>query len=453
MRHDFQIMLKISIAAFIISVIFAFVLRNSWDPNTEGVQFDAIGWNITSGHGFSLSDRAPYIPTMGRDPAYPFFLSVIYRFFGHNVIVVVLVQIALFVLTCLLSYALAQDIFGKKVATYSGMLCAISPALANYPSYLLSETLFIFLICLTVFCLNRAVSSKGFFWFLASGVSLGITVLCKSIIVLFFFLAFAGIILLKPSDSRILSRKFIGRMIIFSLIFLLLAGSWSRRNYSEFGTYQISLRGSAALWERAERLEKPWKDMKCEIMYNFSEYLGNKIFPGMAENPRDVLLEWSRKSYYKSAELEQAGLSPLEADRAMRKEAVEKIRANPIKFIAYMPMELIKMTAFVYVPMLNEPQVINWFHGLRHGNAILSSIRGAFRLCAYPILVFAVIGIISTWHLWRKWFFLIAVIIYINLIYSMLFAMGRYAVPLAPFYAIFASAGFLELVNRRGKIS
>ncbi|MDP3789836.1 MAG: glycosyltransferase family 39 protein [Candidatus Omnitrophota bacterium] len=447
-RGDGRAILFIIVIAIFIAASFAFIFKKSWQPETDAVQYDAIGWNIASGHGFSMDNSEPYVPTMLREPVYPFFLAGIYRIFGHNLMAVVLAQIALFVITCVMTYILARGIFNEKVAIYSGVLCALSPALANYPGYLLSETLFTFLLCATVFCANRAAASQRWVWFFISGAALAVTVLCKSIMVLFFFPALAGIILFRrPADPDV-PRKLVMRITVFSIAFILLVGSWSYRNHSLFGTYQISLRGGTALWEKAGRMSKPWHDIKKEAVFNFSEYLGAKLFPGTAEDPRNVILEWSAKAYYKDLELKKMGLSSLEADRAMGKEALGKIYAEPLKFLAYVPIEMIKMTSFMYVPVLNEARVIAWFHRMDHGDAVLSGIRGVFRLCAYPILILAIIGIFAQARAVKKLYFILVAIIYVNLIYSMLFAMGRYAVPLVPFYSILASAGFLAVVNR-----
>lgn len=438
---------KVFLSALIVSASLVLLFNGPAEPTTDDRRYDNIAYNIACGHGFSISEDGPCSSTMLVEPLYPAFLASLYKVFGHNINIVVAAQIVIFAATCLLSYKLAYHIFGERIAGYAGYLTAFSPALASYPRYLLSETLFAFLLCLAVYYLTKALNGQKMASYFISGIALAAAALCKSLMAPYFVVAAAAFILMKT--NRIGTKEMFRSLVLFAIPFLMIVGMWSARNHYLFGTYEISLRGGAALWERAQKSDKGPDSVKHEIVYNFSEYLGGKLFPGVAGRPRDVILEGSRKAYYKNLELKGQGNTPLGADRIMRKEAFAKIRVHPIRFLVYIPVELVKMTAFVYVPMLNEPQVIDRFLQLKYGNTILSSIRGAFRILAYPILILAVIGMIFNRHLWRNWFFLFAAIVYVNLVYSMLFAMGRYAVPLVPFYSVFAAAGFIALIDRR----
>ena len=71
----------ILLLSFLSSCLFAFVFNNPIVADAH--QYDQIGLNITQGY-FSMNEAAPYLPTMHREPLYPFFLSIIYRIFGHN---------------------------------------------------------------------------------------------------------------------------------------------------------------------------------------------------------------------------------------------------------------------------------------------------------------------------------------------------------------------------------
>jgi len=51
--------------------------------------------------------------------------------------------------------------------------------------------------------------------------------------------------------------------------FLIIVGMWSARNHILFGTYQFSLRGGAALWERAEKLNNGPDSIKHEMIKTF----------------------------------------------------------------------------------------------------------------------------------------------------------------------------------------
>lgn len=434
--------------SFFLGSFFAFCLRHPLGP--DAIEYDTIGWNLTRGNGFSSQALAPFVPTMHREPVYPFFLGAIYKVFGHYYEVVYLFQIFIFSLTCILVYFLARDIFSEKTAKYSAVFTALCPTLANYPSYILTETVFTFLLCLSMLVLMKTVKDHRGTLYLASGVILGITVLCKVVMMLFFFMVFLGVFLLKK-DRKYFYKKSISPLAIFSLAFLTVLSLWIYRNYRLFSSAQISLRGGAALWEVAYKLDDSFEDMKKAVIFNFSEHLGNLLFPGAADSPRDFILMRSKKSHDLEEQLRQQNFNPVEIDSIMKKESLKKIRNHRypfLKLLAHVPLELIKMTAFLYIPTLNEPHIINKFYNLKNGKILLSGIRAIFRLSVYPILCLVIISIFRNRIHWRQWFFLVSIIIYINFIHSILFAIGRYAVPLIPFYLIFASAEIPKLKQK-----
>lgn len=447
-RIDKRFLWIVFLISFFLGSFFAFCFRHPLVA--DAIEYDTIGWNLAQGNGFSSQDSAPYVPTMQREPVYPYILGTIYKIFGHKYGFVYIFQISILSLTCILVYFLTRNIFGEKEARYSAVFTAICPTLANYPSYILTETLFTFLLCLSILALTRAAKAQRGVLFLASGAILGITVLCKVMMFLFLFIVLLGVILLKK-DWKTFFKKRISHLAIFGLAFLIVISPWVYRNFHVFGYAHISLRGGAALWEVAYKLDTSFEDMKKAVVFNFSEYLGNLLFPGLVDSPRDFILMRSKKSHARESQLRQQNFNPVEIDNIMRKEALKKIRShrNPfLKLLAHVPLELIKMTAFLYIPTLNETHIINKFNKLRNGRQLLSGIRGLIRLAAYPLIILAIMGVWFERKLWHSWYFSFAVIIYTNLIYSLLFGLGRYAVPLIPFYLIFASARISRLKLR-----
>ena len=114
MKPDKIFILTVLIISFSLGALFAFSV--SHPVESDAYEYDTIGWNLARGNGFSMDARAPFNPTMYREPTYPFFLSAVYKIFGHNYKAVYFFQIILFSLTCILVYFLARDIFGEKIA-------------------------------------------------------------------------------------------------------------------------------------------------------------------------------------------------------------------------------------------------------------------------------------------------------------------------------------------------
>ena len=90
-------------------------------------------------------------------------------------------QILLFSLTCLFTYLISEELFGKKIASLSGILISIYPTLASYPGYILSETLFSFLLIVSIFLLTKSYKLKKLSIFFYSGIFLGLVSITKVI--------------------------------------------------------------------------------------------------------------------------------------------------------------------------------------------------------------------------------------------------------------------------------
>lgn len=437
--------LLIFLVSFISSLLFIFIFNQPLDP--DAAQYDAIAVNISAGQGFSLAHSAPFLPTMLREPLYPYLLSIIYSLFGHDYLWVKIFQGLLFSCTCFLTYYLARDVFGEKVAKLSSLLLAFCLTLANFCSYLLSELVTAFLLSLLVFSLVLAARKKKNSYFFIGGVILGLVSLSKTAMLLFLVIVAVGLFLLAKYNKFSL-KKTLASLVVFTLAFFMTILPWVYRNYKNFATFQISLRGGAALWERAYKLDYSNDYIKKALVFHFSEYLGSLLFPGTVERPRDFILATSAKSHAREEQLFRENFTPVQIDRIMREEAVKKIKLHPIKFLIQTPLESLKMAEFIYLPVLNEDESINNFSALGHGRLILALLRGVFRLCAYVILALAFVGLWKFRRQWQDYFFPASLIVYLNIIYSFTWGLGRYAVPLIPFYLIFACAGFTCLFKK-----
>lgn len=435
--------------SFSVASFFAFCFPHPID--NDAVEYDTIGWNLAQGNGFSVQTLVPFEPTMDREPVYPFLLAGIYKVFGHSYRAVYVVQIFIFYLTCVLVYLLAKEIFNEKIAKYSAVFTALCPTLANYPSYILSEIVFTFLLCLSVLILTKAIKGQKTLWFFVAGIVLGVTVLCKAAMILFFFAIFLGVLLLKK-DWKNFFKKRIFHLISFCFAFLIVISPWIYRNYQLFSYPQIRLGSGAAFWGVADSLDDSFEHMKQAAVFNFSEYVGDRLFPEAVDSPRDFILMRTKKLHLYKEQLSQQNFNSAEIDKIIKDEAFRKLRAQQyplLKLLAHIPLELIKMTAFLYIPTLNETYVIDKFYKLENGKVILAGIRGLFRFAAYAVIILAIMGMWLNRKQWHGWYFLLAAIVYINFIYSILFGLGRYAVPLIPFYLIFVFAGILKLKQRK----
>lgn len=98
-------------------------------------------WNYLFGHIIGVADSG-----------YPFFLTILYKIIGPNIIITRLINSLISCCTCLLIYKMSTRTFGEEVARLAGIMMAFMPNLIIYCGYHLKETVMIFLL---VACLER----------------------------------------------------------------------------------------------------------------------------------------------------------------------------------------------------------------------------------------------------------------------------------------------------------
>jgi len=134
--------------------------------------------NLLDGTGYRYSAAEP--PTARRTPGYPLFLASVFKVFGRDFNAVRVGQCILDAVSTFLVFAICMILFGNYVA---GILAALAYAL--YPpavlgvTYILSETLYAFLILLFVFTCLQAMRSRRYALFAVSGIFFGLATLTR----------------------------------------------------------------------------------------------------------------------------------------------------------------------------------------------------------------------------------------------------------------------------------
>lgn len=140
----------------------AFLLRLSWiaiaDPQPTSITggdpffYDVFARFISAGQGFvRIGGQA----TAQWPPGYPAVLAVIFKAFGHKIILAKLLNVLLGTATCLLAYLIGRKVFNRAVGLAAAAVLAIFPSQVFQPTLIMSETLATFLVaalvCLVVF--------------------------------------------------------------------------------------------------------------------------------------------------------------------------------------------------------------------------------------------------------------------------------------------------------------
>jgi len=169
--------------------------------------------------------------TNARPPLYPLFIAVIYFFTNNSVLAVKLAQALLGAFICIAVFFIAEGIFkDKRVSLGAAFIYAIYPFSISIGPSFLSETLFTFLLALTIFFLFKGYDSPKLKNYLLSGIFLGLTALTRPVILAFVPFLILWLAFCSPGN---LSLKFKG--VIFVMFFMVLTiMPWTFRNYLVF---------------------------------------------------------------------------------------------------------------------------------------------------------------------------------------------------------------------------
>lgn len=171
-------------------------------------------------------------------PVYSAFLSILYRVFGTSLFVYAIPQIILGVVSCYFVYYIAKKAFTAKIGLLACFLMAIYHPLIWWTSYIRAETLFIFLLLLTIIFLIQAVQNNlSLKYLFFSGITLAISSLCRAVVLYLpiFIVCYFIIIYFRKDKIRLFSG-----IIVFLLAFCITLMPWSLRNYKLFKTFSVT---------------------------------------------------------------------------------------------------------------------------------------------------------------------------------------------------------------------
>ena len=231
-------------------------IRGGLGPFGDSVLYHRAAYNLYTGHGFSGTDdwRAfglsnnsnplVYKPIVIRGPAYPFFISCIYKFWGDpadmrsfdtwhkNWDKVRLAQCFLDALTCLLVFFIVGLVMPRTLApaVIAAVLYCFSFYNIFYTRALLSESLTTFLVTIFLLsCLWSLRVNRTLCWVI-SGILLGLLSLARTEY-LPFVLIVGGIIFVANKGIPIIALK---KILLFCLGVSLAVLPWTLRNYNLF---------------------------------------------------------------------------------------------------------------------------------------------------------------------------------------------------------------------------
>jgi len=383
-------------AALFTRVLFALYMGNS-HPVLDGTGYDKLAYNIWQHGEYSIELG---VPSIRRSPVYPLFLAGIYSVFGHNYLIVRLIQSLVGALTCLLIYLIGKRTVDKETGLIAAAISAVYPFFIYYTGYLLVETLYTFLIATVIYQLIICVEKHSVKNQIISGIFMGLMVLCKP--TSFGFLPFCIISLLILWDMK-KAQTYLRILVIMSSLFIVTV-PWGLRNQKHFGRFYLAhMYGGANFLASIYNLEPD---------VHGQEYKAGHLELNSLKVDGETLRGQKLDNYYFRKAL-----------KIYMNKPIYLLRGSVKKFIRF----------WRPVPHMNK---IDFEQPARNKVIIILGF-----LFFDIVLIFGLIGAVVSLSNWKNMIFLYCIIISFTLVYTIIWPEARYRRPIMPYMIIFSAVG------------
>lgn len=217
---------------------------NQPNVRADAVEYYNYAFNLATHGVFSKAPpgTSPLTGDSFRDPGYPVFLAGWMKMFGQWdswYAAVLLSQALLSALTVVLMLALARRWMPLGWLAAAGVLMAVWPHSVAMSSYLLSETLFGFLVALGLVLLRVALDRQRAGWAAASGIGFSLAALTNAVLIPFAPLLALYLFVRKKANGIFCASLAIAALAVIS--------PWAMRNSLIHGTGKDSSSSGRAL--------------------------------------------------------------------------------------------------------------------------------------------------------------------------------------------------------------
>lgn len=381
------------------------------------------------------------------EPLYPAFIAGIYKIFGkNNFDAVRFIQLLLFVLTVIFIYFFSQAAFGRLAGAAAGILSALFYPLAEVAGRFHREILFTFLLALLVISLYKAQKTNSILWFIFAGVEGALIILLNSLAqFLPVFLAFGLILFYR---RNFLKERIWLKISVFVLISAI--GPFYTFLGSRLQKDGFSAKSAIVLANRKAVIEQiggDWAGHFVGLAYGY--WLAEKIRPGI-NTGLFLEVDGADKKFVK---MRQTQMAYSEIDDELSDGVSPFLFRNFHKFLAVGFLDFLQFNG----PIIFNPANLklgpaqNLFIGGLHPeipSVLKAAIILAIRMFQWLFFALIVYGLAKNWADWRKFIMPLAIVLYFNIVFSLIYGLARHAIPLYPFYIILFSLGICTFVKK-----
>lgn len=334
-------------------------------------------------------------------PVLPIMLAIVFAVFGSDmsgIMAFQLLQAVIGTLSVWLIYILGRNIFNNKTGMIAAAIYALEPCAIRNTGYILTETVFTFLLLLMAVAALKALENKSVINYTVLGIIWAVASMLKSAIGLFFGVIFIVMIFYKYKPKEIIRYS-----LITCSVFIVVMSPWWVRNYAQFDKFI------------------PFTASSGNPMI-LGTFLYNNV------DPTDL-----RGYTHGDTEFEQNAIEMNVAKERMSRKFKEE-------FWQYAYWYTIGKTIFFWKdPFYWKKQPLNSMDYI---------IFPAVYLIHYTLLILGILGIILCLIKdFKKAILPLGIISYMNLIHLPFFVMSRYSFPVMTIMIIMGAYGIVKFVE------
>jgi 4-amino-4-deoxy-L-arabinose transferase-like glycosyltransferase len=279
-----------------------------------------------------LMDGIDFPLPLKRPPGYPWFLAAIGALTGRALEHVVLAQHILGLSTAALAFGLGLITFGRTAAVIGGLAAAISGELLLWEHYMMTESLFTFLVTLATFLFVLGVRSQKAAAFIGCGLAIGLAALTRPHAQVLLLLG----PLVLAWHYRGLRRIWRPTVLLASAMLIVIV-PWMVRNYLTHGTFTIAgslgqqLVYKTALFHTGTFLfvDPSAPDRVGDTDLRRANELIQSVIDDKLKGGGD---NWAASTIHSSLQ-RRLDIDEAEADALMRRAAMQAISRDPLAYV------------------------------------------------------------------------------------------------------------------------
>jgi tetratricopeptide (TPR) repeat protein len=386
-------------------------------PMLDSEVFDRMAQQIAGG---GLQDNGVFF--MG--PLYPLFLALIYSVFGHNLLIVTIIQAILGSVSCVLIFLIARELFNKWTAVIAAGIAVLYGMFIRYDGLILIASLSVFINVLFIYLLILFRKKPKIVTIFLAGILLGLSIIARPNIAV--IIPFVLLWLILERKNIIKTKKYFAKIGSFFLFFMIGTGLCvapiTLRNYIA-GNDVVLVTASGGI---------------NFYIGNSPEATGRYISPFKEDSTADELQ--SDSTAIAEKELDRQ-LKPSEVSQYWSDRAVKFIVANPLKYIKLELTKLLYILNAYEVPVNSDSDFFKQY-----------SFVQRLPLFGYGLIApLALLGMVLCLREWRKYFLLYAVIVVYTAALMLIFVLSHYRIAMVPFIIIFSGYAVAWMIDQLKK--